>query len=102
LALRRIRVCLTLLIGRTVGVGLNFSLNGNLLGSVLDQQQAAVANAQVSSRNVDTGATRTATTDASGSYRIAGVPAGRYEVTVTAAGFTTAVYSGITLTVGAG
>ena len=77
------------------------TVNGNLLGSVLDQQQAAVANAQVSSRNVDTGATRTATTDASGSYRIASVPAGRYEVTVTAAGFTTAVHSGITLTVGA-
>jgi Carboxypeptidase regulatory-like domain/TonB dependent receptor/TonB-dependent Receptor Plug Domain len=77
------------------------TVNGNLLGTVLDQQQAAVADAQVSSRNVDTGAMRTTTTDATGSYRIASVPAGTYEITVGAAGFTTQVRSAVTVTVGA-
>jgi hypothetical protein len=77
------------------------TVNGTLLGSVLDQQGAAVPNVSVSSRNVDTGVSRSATTDDTGAYRIASVPAGRYEVTVGAAGFKTEVRSGITVTVGA-
>ena len=97
----KVLLCLPLLMLSIASAMTAQTVNGNLLGTVLDQQQAAVANAQVSSRNVDTGAMRTTTTDATGSYRIASVPAGNYEITITAAGFQTAVRSVITMTVGA-
>src|SRR5215470_5017554 len=77
------------------------NITGTLLGTVRDPQGAVVPNASVSAKNAETGAERTAVTDASGGFSIASVPAGSYEVTVVASGFQTEVHSGITMTVGA-
>src|SRR5215831_9546183 len=77
------------------------NITGTILGTVRDPQGAVVPNASVIAKNVETGAERTALTDASGGFSIASVPAGSYEVTVTASGFQTEVRSGITMTVGA-
>ena len=74
---------------------------GTILGTVQDQQGATIAKANVSAKSLDTGATRTAVSDDSGNYRIAGVPAGSYEVSSTAPGFKTEVRGGVGVTVGA-
>src|SRR5215831_20020229 len=77
------------------------NITGTILGTVRDPQGAVVPNASVSAKNVETGAERTVLTDASGGFSIASVPAGSYDVTVTASGFRPEVHSGITMTVGA-
>jgi Carboxypeptidase regulatory-like domain/TonB dependent receptor/TonB-dependent Receptor Plug Domain len=98
----QVRVFFAVLLILLIAAGMRGqTVNGTLLGSVVDVQGAAVPNAQVSARNVDTGTARTATSDAIGGYRIASVPAGRYEISAGAAGFRTELRSGITVTVGA-
>jgi outer membrane receptor protein involved in Fe transport len=72
-----------------------------LSGTVNDPSGAVVPNAQVSARNTATGVARTAPTDSAGFYSIPNLLPGTYEVTVTAAGFSTAVQSSIELAVGA-
>jgi hypothetical protein len=71
-----------------------------LSGTVNDPSGAVVPNALVSARNTATGVARTATTDSAGFYSIPNLLPGTYEVTVTAAGFSTAVQSNIELAVG--
>src|SRR5438270_3186906 len=77
------------------------TVSGTILGQIQDQQGAAIGKLEVSARNVDTGAVRTAVTDDAGAYRITSVPAGSYEVSAAIAGFKTEVRSGINVTVGA-
>src|SRR3984893_14736529 len=73
---------------------------GTISGIVQDQSGAAVAGAEVTIRNVDTGTNRTLTSDAGGRYTAPDLPLGNYEVQAQHAGFQTEVRSGITLTVG--
>jgi hypothetical protein len=77
------------------------TVSGTILGQIQDQQGAAIGKAEVSARNVETGAVRKVTAGDNGEYRITSVPAGFYEVSVTFAGFKTEVRSGIEVTVGA-
>jgi len=74
---------------------------GTIVGTVLDAQGAVIPNASISARNRETALERTATSDASGEFTIASVPAGPYDVTVIAPGFQQTVRSGVTMTVGA-
>ncbi|HSU87499.1 MAG TPA: carboxypeptidase regulatory-like domain-containing protein, partial [Terriglobia bacterium] len=74
---------------------------GRILGTIRDSQSAVVPNASVSAKNLETGAERTTLSDASGGFNITSVPAGSYELTVSAPGFQKEVRSGVTLTVGA-
>src|SRR6266513_1869707 len=60
---------------------------GRIIGTIRDSQGAVVPNASVSAKNLETGAERTALSDASGGFNITSVPAGSYEITVAAAGF---------------
>src|SRR3954466_3410532 len=77
------------------------AVNGTILGIVQDQQGGAIGKAEVTARSLDTGAIRKTTSEDNGEYRIASVPAGSYEISVTAPGFKTEVRSGIAVTVGA-
>src|SRR3972149_7694464 len=61
---------------------------GDRVGVVTDPQGAGVPGASVSARHVDTGVTRTTTTDEAGAYRLLVLRPGTYEVTVEAKGFT--------------
>ena len=87
-------------------------ITGDLQINVSDQSNAAVPDAMVTVRNVDTGATRNTATDATGQIRVSQLDPGRYEVKVSHPGFATftqiaAVTSGgsstlpVTLTVSA-
>src|ERR1700730_5466470 len=76
------------------------TVSGTILGQIQDQQGAAIPKAEVSARNLETGAVRKATSEDNGTYRISSVPAGSYEVSATVAGFKTEVRSGILVTVG--
>ena len=59
-------------------------------GIVTDEQQAVLPGATVTIRNVATGLTRTAVTDASGRYVFSALPPeGRYEIQVELTGFST-------------
>src|SRR6201990_264047 len=62
---------------------------GSVGGTVTDPTGAVVPNAQVTAHNVATGVDTQATTNSAGIYSIRFLPIGQYEVTVTAAGFTT-------------
>lgn len=66
---------------------------GNVNGTVLDPQGAAVANAKVSITNKDTGTSQVVTTNATGFYTSGALVPGNYSMKVEAGGFKTAVLS---------
>src|SRR5215216_1471800 len=74
--------------------------NGQIEGTITDPNGAAVSKASVTARNLETGTTRTATTDQSGVYRFPLLPLGTYRITVEASGFRRFVRDGITLATG--
>ena len=76
------------------------ALNGQIEGTVSDQNNAAVPNAVITVKNIETGATRTITTDESGVYRFPLLSLGTYRITAGAANFKKIVREGITLTTG--
>ncbi len=72
-----------------------------LQGTVTDQTNAAVPHADVTVENSLTGLRRQATTDANGSFVLAGLPiAGEYQVTVSSAGFASAHVDHVMLAAG--
>jgi hypothetical protein len=75
-------------------------VSGSISGIVQDTSGAAVPNATVTVRSLETGATRTIMTDDIGSYRALSLPVGRYEIRAEKDGFKTAVRTGIDLVVG--
>ena len=76
------------------------ALNGQIEGTVLDQANAGVPNAVITVTNIETGATRTVTTDESGVYRFPLLPLGAYRLTAEATNFKQLVREGITLATG--
>ena len=71
-----------------------------ILGVVRDPSGAVVPSVDLTARNVETGQSRRTLTGADGSYRLAALPVGNYEVQAQQAGFQTEVRRGLTLTVG--
>lgn len=60
---------------------------GGVVGRVTDPSGAAVANATVTLKNEDTGATQTATSNGTGAYRFSLLNPGHYDVSAAAQGF---------------
>ena len=89
----------TLLFAATVAAQTQIT-TGNIQGTVLDANGAAVAGAEVEVKNADTNFVRTATTDDEGRFVALQLPPGRYTVTVTKTGFATLVVEKADLTVG--
>jgi hypothetical protein len=73
-------------------------LTGQIGGTVLDAQRAAVPGATVTVRNTATQVTRETVTDGEGKFVITNILAGRYDLRVTLAGFKTYEQQGIQLT----
>jgi len=75
-------------------------VTASISGKVEDATGNPVSGAVITARSLDTGVTRTATTDDRGSFRILALPLGRQEVKAEKAGFKAVVRQGINLEVG--
>src|SRR5437879_6511161 len=67
-------------------------------GNVTDHQGLGIAGAEVQIAGSTLGTTKAATTDSSGAYEVAGLPAGTYSITVSRAGFASQVLTGLEVT----
>ncbi len=76
------------------------AVDAALNGYVQDSSKSALPGVTATLTNVQTRITQIATTDAKGYYRFALVPVGNYQLTVTAAGFTTTTQKDIKISVG--
>src|SRR5215831_4833230 len=74
-------------------------VTATISGKVEDATGAAVGGATVTAKSLETGATRTVTTDEAGNFRIVSIPLGAQEVLAEKAGFRSAVRTGISLVV---
>ena len=75
-------------------------VSGGIRGVVSDSAARPVPTATVTTKNLETGATRSSVTDEAGRYLVVTLPVGQYEVRVTKSGFQEAVRGGIRLVVG--
>src|SRR6058998_413356 len=75
-------------------------VTASVSGRVEDSTGAAVPGANVTVTSAETGAARTLRSDETGSYRVLSLAVGRYEVKAEAAGFKSALQTGINLNVG--
>ena len=71
--------------------------DSNLSGMVTDSSGAALPAAKVELTNQATGVKTSTTTDNNGQYRFNNMPIGRYDVTASASGFTSATVKGLDL-----
>ena len=65
--------------------------SGSIVGTVTDSSGAVIPNVTVTAKSTESGNSRSAVSDASGSYKLLSLPAGVYDVTATAKGFSTGV-----------
>jgi hypothetical protein len=76
------------------------SATGLISGVVQDESGAIIPGVKITVTNVETGITRSATTDSGGRYRVPGLIPDHYEVEAQTPGFRTELRRGIELTVG--
>ncbi len=91
----RILALLAVLVLSSASVYAQATASATLTGSVLDKTGAVIPNAEVRITNKDTGLTRRDSSNGVGVYRFELLPAGTYEVRVTAPGFATAVFANV-------
>jgi hypothetical protein len=72
---------------------------GTITGTVMDPVNASVPGAAIVARNIATGALYETATTVTGNYTLAELPAGVYELSITAAGFAKFTQQGITVQV---
>ncbi len=75
--------------------------NGMIQGTVHDESGAPIAGVSVSLKSIETGASRSASTDSDGAYEFLSLPAGVYQAEASLKGFKTQLRKEIVLTVGA-
>ena len=75
------------------------AVTGSLLGTVTDASGAAVPSARVTITETNTGISRSTETNTSGNYAFPTLEPGTYRVSVTSAGFRTAIKEGVNLLV---
>ena len=73
--------------------------SGVITGSVRDNSGAAIPNATVTSSNESGTLSRTTVSNSDGEYSVPGLPAGTYDLTITASGFRTFEAKGVVLRV---
>src|SRR5437588_800143 len=97
---RAIAVLGCLLLLSCVGVFGQATASSSVQGTIVDKTQAAVTGATLTIINKATGETRTTKVDASGEYRFTLLPAGIYNLKVSAPSFSTAEARDIELLIG--
>ena len=88
-----------LVAGLSVPGGLRAQAVGEILGTLTDPTGALVPNAKIIAVQTATGLTRFTVSSTEGSYTLAQLPVGTYDVKVEATGFASATSTGITLDV---
>src|SRR5580692_6403307 len=73
---------------------------GSISGTVTGESGAAMPEVHVSVKDVSTGLARTATTNTAGLYNVPDLSPGNFEMTVSASGFTTQLWTSISVTAG--
>ncbi len=73
---------------------------GVIAGTVRDAQGGVLPGVTVTLRNAESGVLRSAVTEGDGTYRLPGLPPGRYDLTAELAGFANAQVLDITITIG--
>src|SRR2546422_3951184 len=76
-----------------------FAQTASITGTIKDSSGGLVPQAQITAKNKATNASRSALTDMSGTYRIASLVPGIYDVFIEKQGFKTVEYSKVELTV---
>jgi hypothetical protein len=71
-----------------------------ILGTVQDDTGGVLPGAEITVTNVETGVSRTSSTDERGRYRVTNLNIGQYEITASLSGFQSVVRRGILLTIG--
>jgi len=84
---RAVRSSLSLFLVGVATLAMAQSFRGSIRGKVSDPSGAVVASAKVTAKSTDTGLLRNAVTTDEGTYELAELPAGPYEVTIAAPGF---------------
>src|ERR1700691_1563331 len=94
----RIFVCVVVatLMAHAQGVG----TSGEITGTVADPSGSVLLKSTVTVVDTQTGFKRTATTDSTGQFRVAGLSPATYDVTAEMQGFATAIRRGVTVAVG--
>ena len=73
---------------------------GSITGTVTGESGGAMPDVHISVKEVSTGLARNATTNTAGLYSVPDLSPGNFEMTVSAAGFTTQLWTSITVTAG--
>jgi hypothetical protein len=73
------------------------SVSGELVGTIYDATGAIVAGASVIATNVGTGVQTSTVSSSAGQYRLGNLPAGSYDLKVTAKGFSVAEIKGVSV-----
>src|SRR5438270_1207502 len=76
------------------------SVSGDITGTVTDPSGAVLPKVTVTAADKETGFRRTVSTDASGQFRLTGLPPAIYELTADLSGFSTEVRSAVTVGIG--
>jgi hypothetical protein len=76
------------------------SVSGDVSGTITDPSGAVLPRVTVTAVDTQTGFRRTAVTDATGQFRVTGLPPGIYEVTAQLSGFTTEIRKGLEVAIG--
>lgn len=96
----RLALCSFFLILLSFSIALGQTITGSVTGMVTDPSGAEVAAAKVTAININTGVETPTTTNAEGVYVLRFLQIGRYKLTISASGFSTATVGPFTLEVG--
>jgi hypothetical protein len=97
---REIACLFTLLCSLTLMAFAQGSTTGRLVGTVLDEQGAAIANAQVSVKGNQAEGQYNVVTNKEGNWTLPSIPAGTYDVTVQATGFKSTLVRSVKVDIG--
>jgi len=74
-------------------------ITGSIRGNISDPTGAVIQNAAITTRQIETGLTRTTMSDSAGTFLLLELPVGHYQLEASAAGFRKYFQEGITLNV---
>ena len=98
--MRRLTIAIVLGLSLLTASAARAQSGGAILGTITDEQSAALPGVEMTVRNMESGLTRTTVTETNGTYRFSGLPPGTYDVKAMLDGFGVSELKGQTITVG--